>query len=120
MSLASLFFFFSMAALWTTESAAINWRGGWTIGPRYLGAAPPFFAFGAVVALEALSGKSSFRRAIARAAASGLALSSLLQSGLVSCLYNTIPESVTRPLPQLVIPLLRLAYVPHHALELVG
>lgn len=110
----------AMAALWVTVSAAINWRGGWTVGPRYLGAAPPFFAFGALLALEILSGRSPFKRAIARAAATGLALASLFQSGLVSSLYNTVPESVTRPLPQFVVPLFRTAFAPHHLLEAVG
>ena len=37
--LASWFMALTMLALWTTVSAAINWRGGWTVGPRYLGAA---------------------------------------------------------------------------------
>ena len=40
------------SSMWRTVSAALHWRGGWTIGPRYFGAAPPFFAFGAVGALN--------------------------------------------------------------------
>src|SRR5258706_16373330 len=47
---ATLAWLLTMAALWTTVSAANNWRGGWTVGPRYLGAAPPFFAYGALCA----------------------------------------------------------------------
>jgi hypothetical protein len=101
-------------------SAAINWRGGWTVGPRYLGAAPPFFAFGALLALDALGGKEGMRRAFVRACATGLAMASFAQIGIESSLYNTIPESVTRPVPQFVVPMLRNWFVPYHPLELVG
>lgn len=118
--LASIFMALTMLALWTTVSAAINWRGGWTVGPRYLGAAPPFFAFGALLVLDAVGGAGGMRRALVRAAASGLAVASFVQSGILSSLYNTIPESVTRPVPQLVVPLLRTSFVPHHALEPLG
>ena len=109
-----------MAVLWTTVSAAINWRGGWTVGPRYLGAAPPFFAWGAVCGLERFAGTSLLRRTLARALAGGTAIASTIQTGLISIMINTIPETVTRPLPQLAIPLARTAFVPHHALELFG
>jgi hypothetical protein len=59
----------AMLSMWLIMSGAIEWRAGWTIGPRYLGAAPPFFAFGAVCALEALSRgiQRGWARAIARA-----------------------------------------------------
>lgn len=112
-------FAFAMAMLWITVSAAIIWRGGWTVGPRYLGAAPPFFAFGAVIALERLDGSAALR-ALRRGAASGLAIASVAQIGLVGVLFTTIPESVTRPLPQLVIPMGKAGLVPHHVGELVG
>lgn len=110
----------TMALLWLTVSAAINWRGGWTIGPRYLGAAPPFFAFGAVIAAEVFSRGSIVRRSIARGALGGLAIASVVQIGLPGFLYNTIPESVTRPLPQFALPLIRAGFVPHHLGELFG
>ena len=118
--LATLRWILIMAVLWTTVSAAINWRGGWTVGPRYLGAAPPFFAFGAVCALERFSGKSRFRRAVARGLAGGLALAGIAQIGFVSIHYNTIPESVTRPFAQFALPMARAGFVPHHVGELFG
>ncbi len=112
----------SMLVLWVTVSAAINWRGGWTIGPRYLGAAPPFFAYAAAYALDRLTVArgSRFARALARGAATGLAIASVAQMGLLGLLFNSIPESVTRPLPQLVLPLAEAGFVPHHLGELVG
>lgn len=117
---AAIFGFASaMALLWITVSAAVIWRGGWTVGPRYLGAAPPFFAFGAVIALERLDGSAALR-ALRRGAASGLAIASVATIGLVGMLYNTIPEDVTRPLPQVLIPAWKAGFVPHHVGELVG
>jgi hypothetical protein len=110
----------TMLVLWTTVSAAINWRGGWTIGPRYLGAAPPFFAYGALCAFEAISGRSPLRRAIMRGVAGGAALASFFSIGFVGLHFNTIPEDVVRPLAQFSWPLALAGFVPHHALELFG
>jgi len=117
---ATLVWTFAMFALWVAISSAINWRGGWVVGPRFFGAAPPFFAFGAVCALEKIAGRSDARRAIARALAGGLCLASVVQSGFTSHLFNTYPESVTRPLAQVALPLARAGFVPHHIGELVG
>jgi hypothetical protein len=117
---ATLWWIITMLLLWLTVSAAINWRGGWTVGPRYLGAAPPFFAFGAVCALERIAGNSRIRRMIARAIAGGLAIASVVEIGLVGLHFNTIPESVARPLTQFTLPLMRGGFVPHHMGEIVG
>lgn len=108
-----------------TVSAAINWRGGWTVGPRYLGACPAFLVFGAVTAQERLArgGQSRARRSRrtwVRAIAAGAALASAAQTGLVSVLTNSLPESVGRPLPEVAIPLLRAGFVPRHLLDLAG
>lgn len=118
MAVATAAWAFTMVLLWLTVSAAINWRGGWTVGPRYLGAAPPFFAFGAVIAAEIFAGTSRVRRTIVRGVFGGLAIASVAQMGVLGALYNTIPEAVTRPLPQFVIPLARAGFVPHHAGQL--
>ena len=45
----------SGAFLWAVSAGFIHWRGGWTVGPRYLAAAPPFFSFGAACGLEKLA-----------------------------------------------------------------
>jgi hypothetical protein len=110
----------AMLGLWIIVSAASNPHGGWSVGPRYLGAAPPFFAFGATCALERIAGRSFIRRLFARGVAGGLVVASAIQTGFVSIVFNTIPESVSRPLTQIAIPLARAGFVPHHAAELVG
>jgi len=117
---ATLVWLAAMAALWVFVSAASNPHGGWSIGPRYLGAAPPFFAFGATLALERVARRSRVWRVLARSAAGGLALASAAQVGLVSIVYNTVSETTLRPLARFALPLAWAGYVPHHAGELVG
>ncbi len=109
-----------MLGLWAVNSGFIQWRAGWTVGPRYLGAAPPFFAFGAVLALERIAGASPTRRTIARGVAGGLALASVLSIGTVGLLYDTLPETIQRPFAQFAVPLIRTATVPHHIGEWFG
>ena len=118
--LANVTWMLLMLVLWVAISCAVNWRGGWTVGPRFFGCAPPFFAFGAACALEWVARRGRAWRAIARGLAGGLALASVVQMGVVSLLFNSMPEDVTRPLPQIAIPLIRAGFVPHHAAELVG
>ncbi len=118
--LATLVWFLAMLSLWTIMSGALQWRGGWTVGPRYFGAAPPFFAFGAACALEYLARKGHIARGLARGVAGGLAVASVLTIGFVSIVYNTLPPDLEHPLAQFAIPLARAGFVAHHALEWVG
>ena len=118
--LGNLVWIVTCAALVLTVSAAINWRGGWTVGPRYLGAVPPFLVYGALCAQERLARSSRSRRAVVRAVAVGAAAASAVQTGLVSLLCNSIPESVGRPLPELAWPLLRAGFLPRHLGDLAG
>jgi hypothetical protein len=110
----------SMAALWVSISAVSNPHGGWSVGPRYFGAAPPFFAFGAVLATERIAGGSRMARTLIRGIAAGLALASAAEIGLISLLFNTVPENAARPLADVAIPLARAGFVPYHAGQLFG
>lgn len=110
---------FAMLSLWVPISAALNWRGGWTLGPRFFGGATGFFGFGALGVLEHVS-TTRWRRALARGVAGGLVVASVVELGFTALVFNTFPEDVTRPLAQVAIPLARNQFVPHHAAELVG
>ena len=110
----------AMAALWFASSGFIHWRGGWTLGARYLGAAPPFFALGAVCLLAAMARRGAWARALARGLGCGLAIAGVLSIGLVGLVYNTLPEAVSRPLTHFAWPLIRTGFVPHHILEWLG
>ncbi len=111
---------FAMLALWLVVSAAAPWRGGWTVGPRLLGGAPPFFAFGAAAALDRIARRGKITLAVVRGGAAGLALASVLSIGFVSLVYNSLPENVSRPLVQFAIPLARAGFVAHHVFEWFG
>ncbi|AKU96331.1 hypothetical protein AKJ09_02995 [Labilithrix luteola] len=111
---------FGLFVLSAGASGFGNWRGGWTVGPRYLGAAPPFVAFGALVVGERFARKSRMRRSIVRGVWGGLAIASVLTMGLVGILYDTLPEEIDRPLVQFSIPFIRTGFVPHHIGEWFG
>jgi hypothetical protein len=99
-------------------SATTYWRGGWTIGPRYLVIAMPFLAFGAIAPLSTWArGERSW---LAYGAATGLALVGLIASGLPSAYYPHLPPEFSRPLPQLFAPLIAQGYAPYNAANLIG
>jgi hypothetical protein len=110
----------SCAALIAVNAGFVEWRAGWTVGPRYLVACGPFFAFGAACAMERIAGSSSRRRAIVRGLGGGLALASVLTIGTVGLIYDTLPENIARPLAQFSIPMMLTGFVPHHVGEWFG
>lgn len=110
----------AMLVLWLVVSAAAPWRGGWTVGPRLLGAAPPFFAFGAASALDVLRLRVRRWRSSMQGIAAGLSLASVLSIGFVALVYNSLPENVARPLLQFALPLSRAGFVAHHVFEWFG
>jgi hypothetical protein len=118
--IATVVWFLTMLALWLAISGAVNWRGGWAVGPRFFVAAPPFFTFGAVCALDHFARRGEGARAFARGLTGGLAVAGLCTLGLVSLVYNSLPESIERPLAEFAYPLARAGFVPHHLAELVG
>jgi hypothetical protein len=108
------------ALLFAVNAGIIEWRAGWTVGPRYLAACPPFFALGGAIALESFARHSRWKRAIAHGVGGGLALASVLSIGTVSLTFDTLPESIARPFTQFALPLARAGFVPHHIGEWVG
>ncbi len=86
-----------------------NWRGGWTIGPRYLAVAYPFLAWGALVGLEPLVRKAP---RVARVLAVGSTIVALVLSGVPSAYYPHYPPEVDRPLTQIVRVLIEHDFAP--------
>jgi hypothetical protein len=117
---ATLVWLVTMLSLWLVIGGYLQWRGGWTVGPRFFGAAPPFFAFGAACALEKLARRGPITRAVARGMAGGLAVASVITIGFVSIVYNTLPPDLLRPLAHFALPMARAGFVGHHVLEWVG
>lgn len=89
-----------------------NWRGGWTVGPRYLAVVYPFLGW---AALEGARGLTRFSpRATAAFAVACLSVG-LLASGGPSIYYPHLPEGITRPLPQLLRVLVHYDFAPYNA-----
>ncbi|AKF05999.1 hypothetical protein [Sandaracinus amylolyticus] len=89
-----------------------NWRGGWTVGPRYLALALPFVAWGA------LEGGAWMARSLPRVTGAlvvGATGAAFLASGGPSIYYPHLPEAFTRPVPQLVRWLVRHDFAPYNA-----
>src|SRR5262249_55878324 len=94
--------------------------GGGSMVRRSQAAGPPFYACGALTALESLARRGRLHRAVARGVGGGLAIASVVTIGVVGIMFDTLPESVTRPFVQVALPLIRTGFVPHHLLEWVG
>jgi hypothetical protein len=109
-----------MAIVFGVNAGFVEWRAGWTVGPRYLVVCAPFFAFGAALALERFAGSSRPRRALARGIGGGLALASVLSIGTVGLVYDTLPETIARPFAQFTIPMVWTGLVPYHVGEWFG
>ena len=107
-------------ALFGVNAGFIEWRGGWTVGPRYLVACAPFFAFGATLTLERLARTGRPMRALAGGLGGGLALASVISIGTVGLVFDTLPESMARPFAQFAFPMAFTGFVPHHILEWFG
>lgn len=89
-----------------------NWRGGWTVGPRYLAVVYPFLGW------AALEGGKQLARVAPRVTgglAVGCLATALLASGGPSVYYPHVPEAITRPLPQLLRVLVRSDFAPYNA-----
>jgi hypothetical protein len=98
----------------------VEWRAGWTVGPRYLVVCAPFFAFGGAVMLERLAQGSRFKRTLVRGVGGGLALAGVVTIGTVGLIYDTLPETIARPFAQFSLPMARVGLVPHHVGEWFG
>ncbi|MBI5159893.1 MAG: hypothetical protein HY996_00490 [Micrococcales bacterium] len=113
-TVASIVVFLGMALF---VSALNNWRGGWTVGPRYLSTVVPFLAGPTLAGLEAIA---AVRPGAASVVAGTTTLLALALCGLVSAIFPHVPESFGLPFAQLVVPLLRSGNVPYTVAGLLG
>jgi hypothetical protein len=120
MRVITIVWFVCMSIVIGVNAGFVEWRAGWTVGPRYLVVCAPFFAFGAAVALERIAQGNRVRRTLARGIGGGLALASVVTIGTVGILYDTLPETIARPFAQFTVPLARTGYVAHHIGEWFG
>ncbi|MCA9582938.1 MAG: hypothetical protein KC416_14160 [Myxococcales bacterium] len=86
-----------------------NWRGGWTVGPRYLALTVPFLLWGAVVGLDWLHEHFPTITEIIALACAAVAM---IASGIPSLYYPHVPPEISRPLPELFLPLITYDFAP--------
>lgn len=94
-----------------------NWRGGWTIGPRYLAVTVPFMAWAAVAYLGRLWHRMPRLVSVVAFAAT---LVALCLSGLPSVYYPHLPPELTHPVGQLLPALVAADLAPRTAANLLG
>jgi hypothetical protein len=109
-----------LVAMFGVAAGIVEWRGGWTVGPRYLAGAPPTAAFASALVFQTLAKRGPGWRAWARGLAGGLAMAGVVCIGVVGLVYDTLPESLPRPLSQFALPAAWLGFVPHHIGEWFG
>ncbi len=92
-----------------------NWRGGWTVGPRYLATLTPLVGLAALVGLDSMSRLGAGWKRAATVFAAGATLHAFLMSGIPSAWFPHVPTEFTSPLFELFIPIIRDGYAPRNA-----
>jgi len=105
-----------IASYFVTIAGMYAWKGGWSVGPRYLGATMPFLACAALAGLDAIARV----RPAAVIALLPLWVVSMVLYGVSSVVFPHFPEDLQNPFFEFLLPLLRERRVPHTALEGVG
>lgn len=94
-----------------------NWRGGWTLGPRYLATLVPFIAWLALLGLNKLHVRSP---RLVETAAIACTVPALVLSGLLGAYYPHLPPDLIRPAATLLPALLDGGFAPFNALNLAN
>lgn len=94
-----------------------NWRGGWTVGPRYLAWIYPMLGWAALSGLDALHKRLP---GVATGYAIGALVVGLVVSGVPAVIYPHVPEAFIYPLPQLFAPLLSADFASATAFNRLG
>lgn len=93
------------------------WRGGWTLGPRYI---VPFVPFAALTILHVASAFSRRAPTPTRAPVAGLVLLSVIVTGSCSLVSQGFHTIFFNPLAEVTLPLLRDGFVTWSLGHLVG
>ncbi|MBM4394764.1 MAG: hypothetical protein FJ087_03630 [Deltaproteobacteria bacterium] len=97
-------------------STLFAWKGGWSVGPRYLAAIVPFVALPVAVFLDTPAGRRWWVRVLVAATVAV----SVVVYGLSSALYPHLPDYIDNPFFEFLLPLLRTGHVPWTLGHLVG
>jgi len=89
------------------------WRGGWSVGPRFVMVLAPFLAAGAADFLRHVSRRK-------RAIAGGLVGASIFMCGIAGAIYPHFPESYDNPIFDIALPLIYEGRAPYNVGWLLG
>lgn len=89
-------------------SSMVAWKGGWSVGPRYLGAIIPLMILPVAVYLGTPAGSRPGVRILVAAAV----MTSMVVYGLSSAVYPHLPEGIQNPFFEIVLPLVKTGHVP--------
>jgi hypothetical protein len=92
-----------------------NWRGGWTVGPRYLSTLEPIIGLVTLVGLDSIARLGPAWKRAATVFAAGATLHAFLMSAVPSAWFPHVPTEFTSPFFELFVPVLRDGYVPRNA-----
>jgi hypothetical protein len=98
------------------QSGMTNWRGGWSVGPRYAVVVAPFLASGIGMLVWGQAPLSGTLAALL----GGLVGVSVFMCGLSGAVFPHYPSAYDNPVFELVVPLVRRGYASYNAGQIVG
>ncbi len=97
-----------------------GWRGGWSVGPRYITEVVGLLAVPAALGFDALSsrrrrgtrGRSRLRRLALRTALAALVAAGLLHSGIAGMFFPHLSTVFRNPVYEMMLPVVGLGFAP--------
>lgn len=96
------------------------WQGGWSLGPRHLVPAVPFFMLGFAVALGFFERSVSPVSAVMSVIARGAVVWGVVVVGLACTTHSGYPEELIHPFFQMTLPLLTDGRFPYSVGTMIG
>lgn len=105
-----------IASYFVVISSMYAWKGGWSVGPRYLGATMPFLAMACLYGLDLLHR----RNRIFFWLFVPLWLVGIFIYGLSSPIFPHFPEDLSNPFFDFLLPLIQMRFFPYNVGQLFG
>jgi hypothetical protein len=99
-----------------TVSGLYAWKGGWTVGPRYLAAIMPFMALSVLIFLDRMTKYFTYLSWIFVPCL----LVSIVTYSLSSVIFPHFPDSMDNPFYEFLLGLVRLGMYPYNLGRLLG
>ena len=87
-----------------------GWRGGWSVGPRYLSEVAGVLALPTALAFDALAARTSL--VVARASLASLVAVSIVHSGIAGAFFPHLSDAFANPVYEMMLPLVGRGFAP--------